>query len=39
MKKYVLIFTFLIFSCSTTKLIKTESENLRAEFIEMHKID
>ena len=39
MKKLVLIFTFLIFSCSTTKLSKTESENLKAEFIVMHKID
>ncbi|MCB6061334.1 hypothetical protein [Flavobacterium psychrophilum] len=39
MKKIILIFTFLIFSCSTTKLSKTESENLIVEFTEMHKID
>ena len=39
MKKLVLIFTFLIFSCSITKLSKTESENLKAEFTDMHKID
>ena len=39
MKKIVLIFTFLIFSCSTTKLSKTESQYLKAEFTEMHQID
>jgi hypothetical protein len=39
MKKLTLIFTFLILSCSTTKLSKSESENLKIEFTEMHKID
>ncbi|EKT2069283.1 hypothetical protein O8E88_001080 [Flavobacterium psychrophilum] len=39
MKKIILIFTFLLFSCSTTKLSKTESENLIVEFTEMHRID
>jgi hypothetical protein len=39
MKKLILIFTFIILSCSTTKLSKTESENLKIEFTEMHKID
>ena len=39
MKKIVIIFTFFIGSCSSNKLDKTESENLKAEFIEMHKID
>lgn len=39
MKKLIIIFTFLILSCSTTKLSKSESENLIIEFTEMHKID
>ncbi|QIH39233.1 hypothetical protein G7A72_10615 [Flavobacterium sp. Sr18] len=39
MKKIIIIFTFLILSCSTTKLSKTESENLKTEFTEMYKID
>ncbi|MES2811299.1 MAG: DUF6624 domain-containing protein [Bacteroidota bacterium] len=39
MKKLVLILTFLILSCSTIKLSKTESENLKAEFTEMYKTD
>ena len=39
MKKLIIIFYFLILSCSTTKLNKIESENLKLEFTEMHKID
>ncbi len=39
MKKTIILFTFLILSCSTTKLSKTESENLKTEFTEMYKID
>ena len=39
MKKLILIFTFLILSCSTFKLSTTESEKLKTEFTEMHKID
>lgn len=39
MKKTIIIFIFLILSCSTTKLSKTESENLKTEFTEMYKID
>ena len=39
MKKLVVLFTFIILSCSTTKLSKSESENLKIEFETMYKID
>ncbi|WP_395056780.1 DUF6624 domain-containing protein [Flavobacterium sp.] len=39
MEKLVVLFTFLILSCSATKLSKAESENLKIEFDAMHKID
>lgn len=39
MKQLVVMCTFFIFGCSTTKLTKTESENLQTELSQMHKID
>ena len=39
MKQLVIVCSFLLLGCSTTKLTKTESENLQIELAEMHRID